>query len=728
MARQVNHSDEPEADLEKTDELQVLDVAAYEAQLVRDDPDGELTAPRVSDLTGDESRPRTLAEPPPAETLRDVEAWIAAQDARVRTYEHDLAHLQAARTDAQARADNLTLELEVAQRALRTALGRANDGERAALDNGAAARTAESRAAELQTKLGAAKQQLATATERVAAATAELARTHESLAASARGQDEMQQRQAALTRDLDERSNRMAQLEGELASLRAHIAEADRELAQRGERIAAIQRENEVQQAAADATAQERDALAMRVASLVENAQSREWTRSLGDSIWRELDVELTEARRLIARLEAERADFAATVKRVAAELAERDLALARLEHDRAAQLTALEELAASHSREQQERAVSAQELRVYGEKLATEIKALEERHQRSTEYVAAREAELAESRAACAALQVTLRTVQSSDSTHAARVAELEALAADLGEALRAQTEATHGANALLEARERELADEQARAGALQAELQAATLHATAQSAAAVSTEAALKMHLEQLAASQERLANSEQQATRQSERLADLQAELAHAKALAAQGEASRRPLESELARVRTELQRELERTSSLDAAQQKLTLELARTRGALDERELQLRRLERHATSSAQLLSRIRVGIERGTPNRRPETPEFPDDGATLIPLDDSDAPPLTLGRHTTIGRSRASDLCLTDTSISRRHAVLTIGPKGAFIEDLGSANGVTVNRQLLRHARLSDGDVIGLGLKRFRFTTPPARSVG
>jgi hypothetical protein len=279
-----------------------------------------------------------------------------------------------------------------------------------------------------------------------------------------------------------------------------------------------------------------------------------------------------------------------------------------------------------------------------------------------------------------------------------------------------------------LLEARERELADEQARAGALQAELQAAMLHATAQSAAAVSTEAALKMHLGQLAASQERLANFEQQATHQSERLANLHAELAHAKALAEQGEAARRPLENELARVRTELQRELERTSSLDAAQQKLTLELARARGAMDERELQLRRLERHATSSAQLLSRIRVGIERGNPNRRPETPEFQDDGATLIPLDDSDAPPLTLGRHTTIGRSRASDLCLTDTSISRRHAVVTIGPKGAFIEDLGSANGVTVNRQRLRHARLTDGDVIGLGLKRFRFTTPPVRSVG
>jgi pSer/pThr/pTyr-binding forkhead associated (FHA) protein len=53
-------------------------------------------------------------------------------------------------------------------------------------------------------------------------------------------------------------------------------------------------------------------------------------------------------------------------------------------------------------------------------------------------------------------------------------------------------------------------------------------------------------------------------------------------------------------------------------------------------------------------------------------------------------------------------------------------VTIGPKGAFIEDIRSVNGVTVNRQRIRHARLADGDVIELGLRRFRFTTTPAQS--
>ncbi|MGB9330416.1 MAG: FHA domain-containing protein [Steroidobacteraceae bacterium] len=462
------------------------------------------------------------------------------------------------------------------------------------------------------------------------------------------------------------------------------------------------------------------------------------------------------------------------------AELAERDAAIAHLKAEHTAQFTALEELAATRSREQQSFAVRQEEVRAAAETLATEIQALEERYRRSTECVAAREAELAESRAARSALEETLRTVQTNDSAHAARVLELEALATDLGHALQAQTEATKRANASTETRERELAEEHSRAGALEARLQAAMRHATDLSAAPQWTETELKVHLERLAASQGRLANFEREATYQSEWLANLQVELAHAEVRADQAEASRRPLENELGRtrtelqreseraqaldatqqelalkldrvrielqcesertkaldaaeqelaleldrVRTELQRETERAQALDATQRELALELERTRDALDESEFQLRRLERDANTSTQALSQGKVGIERGNSNPLSETLEFPDDGATLVALDDSDAPAVPLGRHTTIGRARESDLRLKDSSVSRRHAVVTIEPNGAFIEDLRSVNGVTVNGQRIRHARVSDGDVIELGVKRFRFTSPAA----
>ena len=301
-----------------------------------------------------------------------------------------------------------------------------------------------------------------------------------------------------------------------------------------------------------------------------------------------------------LRRIESERADFAAIIDKMHAELAERDAAIADLQAERTAQSTAFEELAATRSREQQRYAVRGQEVRAATEILATEIQALEERCRRSTECVALREAELAESRAALTALEETLRTVQTSDSAHAARVVELE-----------------------------------------------------------------------QLAASQDRPATFEREATHQSERLASLQVDLADAEALAEQAEASRRPVENELRRVRTELQRETERAKALDARKRELALELERTRAALDERELQLRHLERYAKTSARVLSRIKVGTEREDSNPFSETVGFPDDGATLVPLDDSDAPAVPLGRHTTNGRARESDLCLNDPSVSRRH---------------------------------------------------------
>ena len=605
MVQQVKHPDEPEADPASPNEL--ISLTSYPARAASGDENGESSEVRVSDTSWDESRPHTLAELSPIQTLREIEAWIATQEARTRTNNRVLAELRAARADAETRAHDLARELETAQRALHAAVCRA---------------------------------------------------------------------------------------EG------------------------------------------------------------------------------------------AERADSSRTIDKLHAELAERDAAIAHLKAEHEAQCINFEQLAAIRSREQENSALRQEEVRAAAETLATEIQALEERHRCSSESVASLEAQLAESRAERDALEEKLRTERTDRSALATRVAELEALTIDLGHALQAQTEATKRANAATEARERELAMEHKRSSALEAQLQAATRHATDLSEVAQSTETQLKMHLEQLATSQARLARLEHEATYQSEWLANLEVELAHAEVRAEQAEASRRPVENELGRVRTELQGETERANVLEAAQRELTLDLGRVRtelqgeteranaldatqrelalelgrartalqgetaraNALDaahrevalefalelermravlyEREFQVRRLERDANTSAQELTRIKVDIERGNNTQLAQMVEFPDDGATLVPLDDMDAPAVPLGRHTTLGRARECDLCLKDTSVSRRHAVLTIEPNGAFIEDLRSVNGVTVNGQRIRHARVTDGDVIEVGVRRFRFTSPSA----
>ncbi len=78
--------------------------------------------------------------------------------------------------------------------------------------------------------------------------------------------------------------------------------------------------------------------------------------------------------------------------------------------------------------------------------------------------------------------------------------------------------------------------------------------------------------------------------------------------------------------------------------------------------------------------------------------------------------------TIGSHplpetgsVTIGRSRKCEICVDDDSISRRHAILHIGPNLA-IEDLGSANGISVRGDKIapnERVEVTLGDVVQVG---------------
>ena len=66
--------------------------------------------------------------------------------------------------------------------------------------------------------------------------------------------------------------------------------------------------------------------------------------------------------------------------------------------------------------------------------------------------------------------------------------------------------------------------------------------------------------------------------------------------------------------------------------------------------------------------------------------------------------------------TIGRDSGCAVCLTDTEVSRRHAVLKLEdlPKGRVVlEDLNSLNGTFVNGQQVRNIELQPGDRIQMG---------------
>ncbi|HYQ14176.1 MAG TPA: sigma 54-interacting transcriptional regulator [Polyangiaceae bacterium] len=70
------------------------------------------------------------------------------------------------------------------------------------------------------------------------------------------------------------------------------------------------------------------------------------------------------------------------------------------------------------------------------------------------------------------------------------------------------------------------------------------------------------------------------------------------------------------------------------------------------------------------------------------------------------------PLREGK-TKLGRDKSSDWVLDDEQASREHATLVVSGATCSILDLGSSNGVHVDRERVRDSRLADGSVLRCG---------------
>ena len=69
---------------------------------------------------------------------------------------------------------------------------------------------------------------------------------------------------------------------------------------------------------------------------------------------------------------------------------------------------------------------------------------------------------------------------------------------------------------------------------------------------------------------------------------------------------------------------------------------------------------------------------------------------------------------------VGRSRQADVTLGDDEVSRSHALLWRDAGGAWVQDLASSNGTTVNGAAIHEpSAIQDGDMVGFGAARFNF---------
>lgn len=189
------------------------------------------------------------------------------------------------------------------------------------------------------------------------------------------------------------------------------------------------------------------------------------------------------------------------------------------------------------------------------------------------------------------------------------------------------------------------------------------------------------------------------------------------------------ARRPIEvieADVARLTEQIAAKAAQIDALSEENKKLSATLERTKGALEEREFLIRRLERSESNNANALGRIQTSMERlgsvvaVTPTPAQVTPEWQPE---LIRIDGERSVSHTLARRTRIGRASTCELQIDSSSVSRHHALIVVGPREVIIEDLNSTNGVIVNsRKVTRHV-LSEGDVITLGDIVFKFAAHP-----
>ncbi len=182
------------------------------------------------------------------------------------------------------------------------------------------------------------------------------------------------------------------------------------------------------------------------------------------------------------------------------------------------------------------------------------------------------------------------------------------------------------------------------------------------------------------------------------------------------------ARRPVQSiqaDVKRLSDELALKTSALEQLSEDNRSLRGVLERTRGALEEREFLIRRLERSESNNANVLGRIQTSIERlgATPvsSAAPGAAEYT---AELIRIDGDHNTTHPLVRRTRIGRALGCELQIDSSSVSRHHALLLQGPRELIIEDLNSTNGVVVNGRKVSRQVLRDGDLVTIGEVQFR----------
>jgi chromosome segregation ATPase len=675
----------PSVDLDATDELPVLDPAAYEAEVLSRESTGPAddlataTQPALSAgaaVTPDRGAPSAAAPTADSDVVLAVEHWIAEKTEELRAHHDALSLAQHERTAAMARAGALSRELAETSASIEAR----NSRERALADALASEQAeAQHRAAELD----ATRREADRLAQQLVDSRAAEAEQKAALAASGALLDQrsgelqaLQRTHETLTAEQQRTTRELSELETRLRDSEARERELQRTIESQNLAHTELTQRAQIETRARERLGTEVKALQGQLATCVESLHTRESYRTIYDSTLQELDIELA-----AAKLEAAQQETRANQLNAELQARDRGLKDAVRERDEARHL---------HDTEITQRATERGE----GER---RFIALESRLAELT-------AEHADVCAKRAAMEATLTAAQ--------QRAEAEAVASG------AAAERLRELEAAIALRQAELTDarlEIDRNRALLADLTAALL----KSQTMFSDQGRL---LEEREAAANHMAATHAE---QSAQMTILRGQIDELTARLATPDAERRALEERVAALTKEVAEADSRGTRLES----MISDLRGTIGQLDtllaERDAELQRATQMASMNAYALGRVQTSIdELGRTLTASESASAQAQVSILTRVDNGQNHSVVLRGRTTIGRDRDNDLSLAMRSVSRHHAVLIPGFRTAFVQDLSSTNGVLVNQRRVRCARLEHGDMISIGEAQFRYTVTPA----
>lgn len=734
-----------ENDLDRTDELPRLDVAAYEAKLAAaaeaNDTLGSTDTWAVDAIRENETvvlseaasfarRSRTPETPKTADVTLEATRILG----RISQLESELNAAKNQHVELQSRVDRLTTDLQSKEKEVR---GLSADNARLTEQRGLAIDRVKSLETQLREDTATFErditQQRDTRTsEQNAATKARLALEGQvaeltSLAArlreeNSRLEDEgkaaskLGKTQIELIEQFKQRlgaeEKNAAQLARHLASKIAEHATVDTELERRAGKIRDLEGTRDDLQAQLDGLQAAHDSLATELQESrreVEHEQDavRERDLQIGEHSGRatQLDAELHSARGSIASLTSER-----------------DQALKTLASEREAQAQAQVALSA--------RAQEIDQLQGSTEELQTRIATLTQQLVAAQNSGKEHETKAQDLERAIAESELRRNVLTNEIETARARIQQFET---DAKQAIVVRE--------TLDTRSSELHETQEELAAVQRELDEVRTHLVTKHSELTEREESLRSAQDvvaELRKSSEELSRNAEVAKRRITELEEQERQreesvLANAADLAA----ARRQLGQQLASVQSmeqairardtlaeRLRGELQ-TSQDERAIMAGQLEKSRARNKAMSREIfardsQIATLKADLAVHAETLAAIRQDV-----NRASMTADLPlESGERILEPVGHDGGPIVLNKKTmTIGRTSDNDICIPSKLVSRNHARLLIGPNAVILEDAGSTNGCFVNDQQIKQQLMREGDVLSIGDLKYRLRTRP-----